>query len=139
MNPAPVPVPDGPDAGQPWHYGDPLREQRRFEQGFLDEPIGVWAKEALRIAAGQPRPGLDDDPSAPSDWQLRLVHLDGSMEELPPVGTPLTLGGATVGRLGTTSYHYELGPIGLALVAADIGEGTTVLAGATPAVVNSPP
>ncbi len=23
----------GPDAGQPWHYGDPLREQRRLEAG----------------------------------------------------------------------------------------------------------
>ena len=23
----------GPDAGVPWHYGDPLREQRRLEAG----------------------------------------------------------------------------------------------------------
>ncbi|MCW2804665.1 MAG: tRNA-modifying protein YgfZ [Propionibacteriaceae bacterium] len=24
---------DGPDAGVPWHYGDPMREQRQLEQG----------------------------------------------------------------------------------------------------------
>ena len=24
---------DGPDAGVPWHFGDPMREQRRLEQG----------------------------------------------------------------------------------------------------------
>ena len=24
---------EGPDAGVPWHFGDPLREQRRLEAG----------------------------------------------------------------------------------------------------------
>ena len=26
-------VADGPDAGTPWHFGDPMREQRLLEQG----------------------------------------------------------------------------------------------------------
>ena len=132
-----VPVPDGPDAGLPWYYGDPFGEQRRLDQGS-DEPAGVWAREALRIAARQPRAGLDDDPEAPPDWVLRLVHLDGSADEpLPPVGTALTLDEVVVGRLGTTAQHYELGPIGLALVAPAVPDGATVMAGATPALVTA--
>jgi len=138
QSPGAVLVPDGPDAGQPWHYGDPFAEQRRLDHGLTDKPAGVWAREALRIAARQPRPGLDDDPSAPIDWVLRLVHLDGSADEpLPPVGTALTLDGVTVGRLGSTAQHYELGPIGLALVAPDVTDGTTVLVGATPALITT--
>ena len=31
--PSAVLAESGPDAGQPWHYGDPLREQRRLEAG----------------------------------------------------------------------------------------------------------
>jgi len=133
----PVPVPDGPDAGLVWHYGDPFGEQRRLEHGS-DEPAGVWAREALRIAARQPRAGLDDDPDAPPDWVLRPIHLDGSADEpLPPVGTVLTLDGEVVGRLGSTAQHYELGPIGLALVDPSIPDGATVQADGTPALVAS--
>ena len=129
--PAPVPVPDGPDAGLPWHYGDPLGEQRRAELG-LDEPIGVWAQEALRIAAVRPRAGLDVPGAIPPGQSLRLVHLDGSADvPLPPVGTPVTADGLTVGRLGTSAYHYELGPIGLALISDDVPPGTTLLADGT--------
>src|SRR5690349_20050810 len=32
-SPSPVLIESGVDAGQPWHYGDPLREQRRLEAG----------------------------------------------------------------------------------------------------------
>lgn len=48
--------------------------------------------------------------------RLVLLHLDGSVNTLPEVGTPLTVAGEEVGRLGTTAIHYELGPIGLGLV-----------------------
>ena len=90
----------------------------------------------MRVAALQPRAGLDDDPSVPPAWVLRLVHLDGSADDpLPPVGTELTLNGAVVGRLGTTAQHYELGPIGLALVDPSVPDGATVLAGSTPAQI----
>jgi len=128
-----VPVPDGPDAGLPWHYGDPFGEQRRLSEG-LDGPAGVWAREALRIAARQPRLGVDPQPE-PGET-LRLVHLDGSADEpLPPIGTVLTLDGRAVGRLGSTAQHYELGPIGLASVESAVPVGTSLMVGSTPALV----
>ena len=129
-----VPVPDGPDAGLPWHYGDPFGEQRRLARG-LEGPAGVWAHEALRIAARQPRPGVDPQPELGET--LRLVHLDGSADEpLPSVGAVLTLDGRAVGRLGTSAQHYDLGPIGLAAVSSSVPAGTSLMAGATAALVS---
>ncbi len=115
---------------------------------------GMWASEALRIAAGRPRAFVDtDEKTIPNEImvpigsqllgdsvhlvkgcyrgqetiarvhtlgrpprRLTLLHLDGSTNHLPEVGTPLMSGPRTVGRLGSTAIHYELGPIGLALV-----------------------
>jgi len=129
-----VPVPDGPDAGLPWHYGDPFGEQRRLSQG-QSGPAGVWAHEALRIAVCEPRAGVDPRP-APGET-LRLVHLDGSADEpLPPVGTVLTLNGRRVGRLGTSAQHYELGPIGLAALDASVPAGASLMAGSTAALLS---
>ena len=48
--------------------------------------------------------------------RLTLLHLDGSAERLPAVGADLLAEGRVVGRMGTAERHYELGPIGLALV-----------------------
>jgi len=52
--------------------------------------------------------------------RLVLVHFDGSREQLPPPGTPVTVAGdpdgRAVGFLGTSAWHAELGPIGLAVV-----------------------
>ena len=48
--------------------------------------------------------------------RLVLLHLDGSQEQLPAHGTPVTLDGRTVGWIGTAVWHYELGPIALAVV-----------------------
>lgn len=52
--------------------------------------------------------------------RLVLLHLDGSMEELPAVGAELRLAGKpesrAVGFVGSSSRHYELGPIALGLV-----------------------
>lgn len=48
--------------------------------------------------------------------RLTLLHLDGSAERLPAVGADLLAEGRVVGRMGTSERHYELGPIGLALV-----------------------
>lgn len=48
--------------------------------------------------------------------RLVFCHLDGSVEALPEVGAAVRSGGATVGRMGTAVRHFELGPIGLALV-----------------------
>ncbi len=48
--------------------------------------------------------------------RLTLLHLDGSDERLPEVGADVLAGDRVVGRMGTSSIHYELGPIGLALL-----------------------
>jgi hypothetical protein len=109
---------------------------------------GMWAYEALRIAAGRPRIGLDTDHrTIPHEvgWietavhlskgcyrgqetvarvhnlghpprRLVLLHLDGSEDRLPSHGDQVLLDGASVGFAGSAARHYELGPIGLALV-----------------------
>ncbi|MEL4358590.1 MULTISPECIES: CAF17-like 4Fe-4S cluster assembly/insertion protein YgfZ [unclassified Luteococcus] len=114
------------------------------------DPVGTWAFEALRIAAGVPRIGLDTDhKTIPNELGLlgthldkgcyrgqetvarvhtlgrpprRLVqlHLDGSMEALPEPGTTLELDGRAVGFVGSAQRHHELGPIALGLVKRNV-------------------
>ena len=48
--------------------------------------------------------------------RLTLLHLDGSAERLPELGADVILDGRVVGRMGTSERHFELGPIGLALL-----------------------
>jgi tRNA-modifying protein YgfZ len=48
--------------------------------------------------------------------RLVLLHLDGSENKLPAHGEPVHSGEATVGFVGSSARHYELGPIALALV-----------------------
>jgi folate-binding protein YgfZ len=48
--------------------------------------------------------------------RLTLLHLDGSTDVLPPVGTDVSIDGVGVGTLGTAVQHYELGPIALAII-----------------------
>jgi folate-binding protein YgfZ len=109
---------------------------------------GTWALEARRIAAGEPRIGLDTDHrTIPNEIGLlgvavhldkgcyrgqetvarvhnlgrpprRLVrlHLDGSVDALPTPGTELELDGRSVGFVGGSARHFELGPIALGLI-----------------------
>jgi folate-binding protein YgfZ len=113
---------------------------------------GLWAYEALRIARGEPRLGLDTDQrTIPNEvgWigtavhmdkgcyrgqetvarvhnlgrpprRLTLLHLDGSENRLPEVGSELRQGEKVVGRVGTSARHHELGPIALALVKRNV-------------------
>ena len=122
---------------------------------------GMWAFEALRIAARVPRLGLDTDHrTIPHEvgWiegavhlnkgcyrgqetvarvhnlghpprRLVFLHLDGSADRLPGHGDPVELAGATVGFTGSAARHYELGPIGLALVKRTVPVDATLLAG----------
>jgi tRNA-modifying protein YgfZ len=46
--------------------------------------------------------------------RLTLLHLDGSGDTLPPIGSVVAVDGVSVGTLGTAAQHYELGPIALA-------------------------
>lgn len=113
---------------------------------------GLWAFEALRIARGEPRLGLDTDHrSIPNELgligpavhlekgcyrgqetvarvhtlgrpprRLTLLHLDGSENRLPVRGSDVTVGEKTVGFVGTSARHHELGPIALALVKRNV-------------------
>jgi len=126
---------------------------------------GMWAFEALRIAAHVPRLGLDTDHrTIPHEvgWietavqlnkgcyrgqetvarvhnlghpprRLVFLNLDGSEDRLPGHGDPVELDGATVGFTGSAARHYELGPIGLALVKRTVPVDATLLAGGVPA------
>jgi folate-binding protein YgfZ len=122
---------------------------------------GLWAYEARRIAAGVPRIGVDTDHrSIPNELGLlgsavhldkgcyrgqetiarihnlgrpprRLVrlHLDGSVDTLPPVGAPLRLDGREIGFVGSSARHFELGPIALALVKRNTDPARELVAG----------
>ena len=126
---------------------------------------GMWAFEALRIAAHVPRLGLDTDHrTIPHEvgWVDAAVHLDkgcyrgqetvarvhnlghpprrlvflsldGSEDRLPGHGDPVELDGTTIGFTGSAARHYELGPIGLALVKRTVPVDATLLAGGVPA------
>jgi folate-binding protein YgfZ len=52
--------------------------------------------------------------------RLTLLHLDGTANDLPPVGADVLADGRPVGRMGTSERHYELGPIGLALLKRNV-------------------
>jgi tRNA-modifying protein YgfZ len=122
---------------------------------------GIWAFEALRIAARVPRLGLDTDHrTIPHEvgWIGTAVHLnkgcyrgqetvarvhnlghpprrlvfldlDGSVDRLPAHGDPVELDGTVVGFTGSAARHYELGPIGLALIKRAVPVTATLLAG----------
>ena len=55
--------------------------------------------------------------------RLTLLHLDGSVDQLPAVGADVLHEGRVVGRMGTAERHYELGPIGLALLKRGLSTG----------------
>ena len=59
--------------------------------------------------------------------RLVRLHLDGSVDTLPPVGAPLTLDGRAVGFVGGSARHYELGPIALGLVKRNIDPARDLL------------
>ncbi|WP_285725776.1 YgfZ/GcvT domain-containing protein [Psychromicrobium xiongbiense] len=48
--------------------------------------------------------------------RLVFLHLDGSQHTLPAVGSPVMLGERRVGILTSVERHYEMGPIGLAVI-----------------------
>jgi len=52
--------------------------------------------------------------------RLVMLHLDGSDEQPPAAGTPVTLDGKEIGFIGTAVQHYELGQIALAMIKRSI-------------------
>ena len=126
---------------------------------------GFWAFEALRIARGEPRLGLDTDHrTIPNEagWipsavhldkgcyrgqetvarvhtlgrpprRLTLLHLDGSENRLPVRGTDVLLGEKTVGFVGTSARHHELGPIALAMIKRNVALDAQLVTDGLPA------
>jgi tRNA-modifying protein YgfZ len=126
---------------------------------------GHWAYEALRIARGEPRFGVDTDHrTIPNEvgWigpavhldkgcyrgqetvarvhtlgrpprRLTLLHLDGSENRLPPVGSPVSPDGRDVGFVGSSARHHELGPIALALLKRNVSADATLAVDDMPA------
>jgi folate-binding protein YgfZ len=116
----------------------------------------MWAYEALRIAAGRARIGLDTDhrtipnelglPGVHLDKgcyrgqetvarvhtlgrpprRLTMLHLDGSADRLPARAATVSAEGRAVGVMGTSARHHELGPIGLALVKRNVPVDVTL-------------
>ncbi|MDO4412829.1 folate-binding protein YgfZ [Cutibacterium sp.] len=114
------------------------------------EQLGVLAWDALRIAAGIPRIGIDTDQrTIPNEIglygthlnkgcyrgqetvarvynlgrpprRLTMLQLDGSRAQLPAVGSEVYGGGRRVGVMGSSATHHVDGPIGLALVRRSI-------------------
>jgi tRNA-modifying protein YgfZ len=58
--------------------------------------------------------------------RLTLLHLDGSGSLLPTQGDPVMLGEKEVGRITRAAWHYELGPIALALVKRSVDATETL-------------
>jgi folate-binding protein YgfZ len=129
---------------------------------------GTWAFEALRIARGEPRFGLDTDHrTIPNEvgWigsavhldkgcyrgqetvarvhtlgrpprRLTLLHLDGTENRLPAAGADVQLGGPggkSVGFVGSSARHHELGPIALALLKRNVDVDAEVTVDGMPA------
>lgn len=144
--------PDPPDSGAAGRFTLVPRTALAAYADAVGPPCGVWAYEALRIARGEPRLGVDTDArTIPNEvgWlgsavhldkgcyrgqetvarvhtlgrpprRLTLLHLDGSENRLPEAGSPVELGDRTVGFVGSSARHYELGPIGLALIKRNV-------------------
>jgi folate-binding Fe-S cluster repair protein YgfZ len=62
-----------------------------------------------------------------------LLHLDGSEDRLPAHGDPVTADGAAVGFTGSAARHFELGPIGLALIKRTVPVAAPLRAAGIPA------
>jgi len=65
--------------------------------------------------------------------RLVFLHLDGSEDRLPGHGDPVQLEDAVVGFVGSAARHYELGPIGLALIKRTTPVDATLQAAGLPA------
>ncbi|KQX71708.1 MULTISPECIES: folate-binding protein YgfZ [Aeromicrobium] len=60
--------------------------------------------------------------------RLVLLHLDGSVDHLPPHGSDVVLDGKVVGFVGSAARHHELGPVALAMVKRNVPVDATLLA-----------
>jgi len=67
--------------------------------------------------------------------KLVLLHLDGSMVELPEHEVKITLDDKEIGYIGTVARHFELGPIALGVIKRNTPQQAHLLAGNVPASI----
>ena len=60
--------------------------------------------------------------------RLVRLHLDGSVDHVPPHGADVMLDGVRVGFVGSAARHHELGPIALAIIKRNVDPAATLLA-----------
>jgi len=60
--------------------------------------------------------------------RLVLLHLDGSVEHLPPHGSAVELDGKQIGFVGSSARHHEFGPIALAVIKRNVDVDATLMA-----------
>lgn len=65
--------------------------------------------------------------------RLVMLHLDGSVVNIPDVGADVEKDGAKVGFIGTIARHYELGTIALAVVKRNTPLDATLMVAGIPA------
>ncbi|SDI91919.1 hypothetical protein SAMN05444157_0798 [Frankineae bacterium MT45] len=68
--------------------------------------------------------------------RLVLLHLSGESDNLPAPGTPVESAGRSVGFLGTSVQHYELGPIALAVIKRSIPDEAELSVGGFAAAID---
>ncbi|MGP3964380.1 CAF17-like 4Fe-4S cluster assembly/insertion protein YgfZ [Nonomuraea sp. 3N208] len=61
--------------------------------------------------------------------RLVFLHLDGSVDTLPPHGAPVIFESQEVGVVGSAARHHELGPIALAVIKRTVPADAPLLAG----------
>lgn len=106
----------------------------------LPNEIPAWMRGAVALDkgcyCGQETVARIENIGAPPR-RLVLLNLDGSRNELPRPGDEvLTEDGKTVGRVGSAAYHFEDGPIALALVKRAIAPGVPLTAGGVAALID---
>jgi tRNA-modifying protein YgfZ len=69
--------------------------------------------------------------------RLVLLHLSGESDVLPPPGTPVELGGRTVGFLGTAAHHHEYGPIALAVIKRTLPDDAALTVAGAPVSIDA--
>jgi folate-binding Fe-S cluster repair protein YgfZ len=68
--------------------------------------------------------------------KLVLLHLDGSVVDLPEIGAAVEQDGVKVGFVGTVARHHELGNIALAVVKRNVDADAKLLVGNIPAQID---
>jgi folate-binding protein YgfZ len=68
--------------------------------------------------------------------KLVLLHLDGSIVDLPEHGAKVFLEDKDVGFIGTVARHYELGPIALAVIKRNVPSNSYLVSGSVSATIS---